>query len=108
MKNEMGWAYGTHGRQERCICRLVRRVKGKRLLGRCERKGKGDFKMDLQEVGLGGIDWIDVAQGWDRWRVLVNTVRNLRVPYNVVNLQLFNIHVKIVCELLFWHVVLSG
>jgi hypothetical protein len=36
--------------------------------------------MDLKEIGWGSIDWIDVAQDRDRWRALVNTVMNLRVP----------------------------
>jgi hypothetical protein len=38
--------------------------------------------MNLKEIGWGGIDWIDLAQDRDKWRALVNTVMNLRVPYN--------------------------
>jgi hypothetical protein len=42
-----------------------------------------NIKMDLKEIGWGGIDWIHLAQDSDQWRILVNTVMNLRVPENV-------------------------
>jgi hypothetical protein len=59
---------------------LVRRSEGRRPLGRPRRRWEDDIKMDLQEVGWEGTDWIDVAQDRDRWRALVSAVMNLRVP----------------------------
>ena len=53
---------------------------GKRPLGRPRRRWEDNIKMDLQEVGCGGMDWIEVAQHRDRWRALVTAVMNLRVP----------------------------
>ena len=53
---------------------------GKRPLGRPKRRWEDNIKMDLQEVGCGIIDWIELAQDMDRWRALVNAVMNLRVP----------------------------
>jgi hypothetical protein len=58
---------------------LMGKPEGKRPLGRPRRRWE-DIKMDLQEVGCGGMDWIDLAQDGDRWRALVNAVMNLRVP----------------------------
>ena len=51
-----------------------------RLLVRPKRRWDVNSKMDLQEVGCEGMDWIDVAQDRDRWRVLVNAVPNILVP----------------------------
>jgi len=59
---------------------LVGKPEGKRPLGRPRRRWEGNIKMDLQEVGCGGMDWIELAQDRDRWRALVSAVMNLRVP----------------------------
>ena len=49
-------------------------------LVRPRRRWEDNIKMDLQEVGCGGMDWIEVAQDRDSWRTLVNEVMNIRVP----------------------------
>jgi len=59
---------------------LVRKPEGKRPLGRLRRRWKDNIMIDLQEVGCGVMDWIEVAQNRDRWRALVKAVMNLRVP----------------------------
>ena len=59
---------------------LVGKPEGKILLGRPKRRWEDNIKMDLQEVGCGGMDWIDLAQDRERWRALVNAVMNFRVP----------------------------
>jgi hypothetical protein len=66
---------------KRNACRIfVGTPEGRRLLGRPRRRWIGGIKMDLREIGCGGIDWIDLAQDRDQWRAVVNTVMNLRVP----------------------------
>ena len=59
---------------------LVGKPEGKRPLGRPRRRWADNIMMDLQEVGCGGMDWIELAQDKDRCRALVNAVMNLRVP----------------------------
>ena len=59
---------------------LVVKPEGKRSLVRPRRRWKDNIKMDLQEVGCGSMDWIELAQGRVRWRALVYAVMNLRVP----------------------------
>ena len=59
---------------------LVEKPEGKRPMGRPRRRWEDNIKMDLQEVGGGCGDWIELAQDKDRWRTLVNTSMNFRVP----------------------------
>jgi hypothetical protein len=58
----------------------VGKPEGKRPLGRPRRRWKDNIMLDLQELKCGGMDWFDVAEGRDRWRVLVNEVMYLRAP----------------------------
>jgi hypothetical protein len=65
-------ACGAYGRGER-------RVQGSSSLGKPRHKWEDNIKMDLQKVGCGGMDWIELARDRDRWRALENTVMNRRV-----------------------------
>jgi hypothetical protein len=56
------------------------RPEGKTILRRPIRRWQYNIKMDLREIGWGGMDWSQLAQDRDQWRVLVNMVINLRVP----------------------------
>ena len=59
---------------------LVGKPEGMRPLGRPRRRWENNIKIDLQEVGGGCGDWIELAEDRDRWRALVSTVMNFRVP----------------------------
>jgi hypothetical protein len=67
--------------EKRNVCRLlVGKPEGKRPLRRPRRRWMDNIKMDLLEVGLSVVDWIDLGQDRYRWRAVVNSVMNLRVP----------------------------
>jgi hypothetical protein len=67
--------------EERGVHRvLVGKPEEKRPLGRPRRRWEDNIKMDSQKVGGGCGDWMELAQDRDRWRALVSTVKNLRVP----------------------------
>ena len=72
---------GRIGRgEEGCIQGFVRNPKRKRPPGRTRCGWEDNIGIDLQQVGYGGMDWIDLFQDEDRWRALVNAVMNIQVP----------------------------
>ena len=79
-KNKMGGECGKYGEGRGMYSILVGKPEGKRPLERPRCRWEDNIKMDLQEVGCGGMDWIELAQDGDRWQALVIVVMNLRVP----------------------------
>ena len=75
-KNEIGGSCSAYGEKRGVYRVLVGKPEGKRPLGRTRRRWEGNIKMDLQEVGFGDMDWIEVAQDRDSWRALVNVVES--------------------------------
>ena len=78
-KNEMGRVCGTYRGEERLYTILEEKPEGKRPLEITRTRWENNIKMDLQEVGCGGLDWIELAQDRERWQTLVNVVMNLWV-----------------------------
>jgi hypothetical protein len=79
-EDEMGRACSTNGEKRNAYRILLGKPEVKRPPGRHRHRWEDNIKMDLREIGWGGIDWIDLAQDRNQWMALVNTVRNLRVP----------------------------
>jgi hypothetical protein len=76
----MGGACSVYGGEDRRIRGLVGKPEGKRPLGIPSRRWEDNIKIDLEEVGCGGMEWIEMAQDRERWRAFVNAVMILRVP----------------------------
>jgi hypothetical protein len=76
----MGRACSTNGEKRNAYRILMGKPEVKRPLGRQRRRWVDNIKMDLREIGWGGMDWIDLAHDTDHWRALFNVVMNLWVP----------------------------
>jgi hypothetical protein len=73
-------ARSTNGENKNVYRILVGKQEGKKPLERPRHMGEDNIKMDLREIGWGGMDWSDLAQDRGQWRAFVNTVMNIRVP----------------------------
>jgi hypothetical protein len=82
IKSRMRWAsHVARMGEKKCAYRLlVGKPERKRPLGRSRHRWVDNIRMDLREVGWSDVDWIGLAQDRNRWRALVNSVMNLRVP----------------------------
>jgi hypothetical protein len=67
------------GEEKKVYKVLVGKPEGKRPLGRPRRRLEDGIRLDLREIGLGGVDWIRLSQDRDRWRAVVSVVMNLQV-----------------------------
>jgi hypothetical protein len=77
----MRWAghVARVGEERKVYKVLVGKPEGKRPLGRPRRRWEDRIRMDVREIGLGGVDWTRLAQNRGRWRAVVSAVMNLRV-----------------------------
>jgi hypothetical protein len=78
----MGRPCSTNGEKMNAVRLFLGKPEGKRPLRRPRRGWVDNIRMDLGEVGWGDVDWIGLAQDRNRWKALVNSVFNLRVPRN--------------------------
>jgi hypothetical protein len=76
----MGGPCSTNGEKRNMYRLLVGKSEGKRPLGRPRRRRLNHIKIDLGSIEWGGVNWIGLVQYMNRWRALVNAVKNLRVP----------------------------
>jgi hypothetical protein len=74
------WHVARMGEKRNAYRIFVGKPEGKRPSGRPRHRWEDNVRMDLREIGLGGMDWIDLAQDRDQWRALMNTAMNLQVP----------------------------
>jgi hypothetical protein len=82
----MGRTCSTTGKKENAYRLLVGKPEGERPLGRPRLRWEDNIKMDIRDLGWGGMDWIDLAQDRDQWRALVNTVMNLQASVKCWNI----------------------
>jgi hypothetical protein len=75
----VGGACGTHGNGAESVQGFGGKARRKETTGRPRRRWEDVIRMDLTEIGLGGVDWTRLAQDKDRWRAVVSAVMNLRV-----------------------------
>jgi hypothetical protein len=80
VKDVMGGACSIHGEVSNAYNILVGKPEGKRSLGRPRCRWEDNRRVYLKEIGWEGVDWIHLAQDGDRWRAVVNTVINFRIP----------------------------
>jgi hypothetical protein len=77
----VGWICGTHEGGERCLKGFGWEARRQETTGRPRHRWEDNIKMDLGEIGIDGANWIRLAHDRVQWRAFVNTVMNLRVPY---------------------------
>jgi hypothetical protein len=76
----MGKACNMNRERRNAYRIFVGNPEGKRPLQRQRHRWVGNIKMDIREIGWGGMDWTELAQDRDQWRTLMNMVMNLQVP----------------------------